>query len=41
MVDQAIAHYYSSKKLFKEAFNLYEDVYKRMEARNSFTNKKD
>ncbi|MEO3275701.1 MAG: histidine kinase [Bacteroidales bacterium 43_36] len=35
MVDQAIAHYYSSKKLFKEAFNLYEDVYKRMEARNS------
>ena len=35
MFDQAIAHYYSSKKLFKEAFNLYEDVYKRMEARNS------
>lgn len=35
MVDQAIAHYYSSKKLFKETFNLYEDVYKRMEARNS------
>ena len=35
MVDQAIAHYYSSKKLFKEAFNLYEDVYKRTEARNS------
>lgn len=35
MVDQAIAHYYSSKKLFEEAFNLYEDVYKRMEARNS------
>lgn len=35
MVDQAIAHYYSSKKLFKEAFNLYEDAYKRMEARNS------